>query len=140
MNKEQDEWFKKQHAQDGMQMVDWNSDTVLDDWDQVVPGAVVALHNNIIKALRKAYPKWADYWHITIDTRGGIVQVRNLKLSGDMGFQLKIVNVDTEMRKVREMAGELFERFNVARERGMSINRAMADVKADPIGRIKYEN
>lgn len=110
--------------------------TIFDDHGNVVPGTVVALHNNIIKALRKAYPQWADYWNIVIDTRGGIVQVRNLALSGDFGFVLHITKIDPEMKKVREMAGELFERFNVARSRGVSIQKAMADVKADASGLI----
>ena len=128
-----------QNIQHGLRMVDANSDTVLDDLNQVVPGTVVSLHNNLIKALRKAYPVFADYWHITIDTRGGIVQVRNLKLSADMGFVMHITKIDPEMREVRRMAGELHERFNVAQSKGMTINRAMADVKSDPIGRLKYE-
>ena len=127
------------NVQQGLAMVDFNSDSILDDLNQVVPGPVVSLHNNIIKALRSAYPKWADYWHITIDTRGGIVQVRNLKLSGDFGFVLHITKIDPEMKRVREMAGELFERFNVARKRGISIQQAMADVKTDAIGQLTHE-
>ena len=110
--------------------------TVFDDHGQTVPATVVTLHNSMIKALRKAYPQWADYWSITVDTRGGIVQVRNLALSGDFGFVLHINKIDPEMRKVREMAGELFERFNVARSRGVSIKKAMADVKANANGLI----
>lgn len=132
-----DEYFK--NHQQGLAMVDFNSESVLDDLNQVVPAAIVVLHNNMIKALRSAYPKWADFWHITIDTRGGIIQVRNLKLSGDFGFILHIEKIDPEMRRVREMAGELFERFNVARKRGISIQQAMADVKIDAIGQIKHE-
>jgi hypothetical protein len=128
------------NVQHNMVMVDANSEIVLDDLKQVVPGTVVSLHNNMIKALRKVYPQWADYWHITIDTRGGIVQVRNFKLSGDMGFVLHITAIDPEMKKVRRAAGEMFERYNVARSRAASINRAMADAKADGIGRLKYEN
>jgi hypothetical protein len=128
------------NEQQGLAMVDFNTDSVLDDLNQVVPGTVVVLHNNLINALRKAFPGWEDSWHITIDTRGGIVQIRNLLLSGDMGFVLHITKIDSEMRIVREKAGELFERFNVARSKGMEINRAMADAKVDGIGRLKYEN
>lgn len=117
-----------------------NDGTIFDDHGSVVPGSVVVLHNNMIKALRTAYPAWADHWHITVDTRGGIVQVRNLLLSGDMGFAMHITKIDPEMRKVRQMAGEYFERFNVARDRGMSIKRAIADVKADNLGTLKYED
>ena len=113
--------------------------TVYDDHGQVVPAAVVVLHDNMIKALRKEYPAFADYWKITVDTRGGIVQVRNLALSGEMGFVMHITNIDPEMRKVREYAGELFERYNVARGRALSIKQAMRDVEHDGIGRLKYE-
>jgi hypothetical protein len=94
----------------------------------------------MIKALRKAYPAFADYWKITIDTRGGIVQVRNLLLSGDMGFVLHINKIDPEMRRVREMAGELFERFNVARGRALSIQKAMRDVQKKNTFQLKHED
>ncbi len=114
--------------------------TVFDDHGNAVPGGVVVLHNEMIKALRKAYPAFADYWKITIDTRGGIVQVRNLLLSGDMGFVLHINKIDPEMRRVREMAGELFERFNVARGRALSIQKAMRDVQKKNTFQLKHED
>lgn len=130
--------------QDGLVMKDlpdyMEDGTVYDDHGQAVPAAVVSLHNNIIKALRKAYPAFADTWKITIDTRGGIVQIRNMALSGGMGFVMHITRIDPEMRRVREMAGELLERYNVARGRALSIKKAMQDVKADGIGRLKYED
>lgn len=114
--------------------------TVFDDNGNTPPATVVVLHNNLIKALRKEYPAFKDTWHITVDTRGGIVQVRNLLLSADMGFVLHITKIDPEMRRVREAAGELFERYGIARKRGLSIKQAMKDVKRDPWGRIYYEN
>jgi len=128
------------NVRDNMVMQDYDGENVLDDMGQLVPASVVVLHNNMIAALRKAYPGWEDYWHIVIDTRGGIVQVRNLKLSGDMGFVLHITKIDPEMKRIREKAGELFERFNVARTRGMSIKKAMADVKHDRHGKLTYED
>jgi hypothetical protein len=127
----------------GLNMVDkpdlLEDGTVFDDHGQVVPGAVVVLHNNMIKAPRKAYPWAKDYWKITIDTRGGIVQVRNLLLSGEMGFVLHITKIDPEMKRVREMAGELFERYNVARGRGLSIQQALQDVQKKDSFQLKYE-
>ena len=104
-------------------------DLTLDDLGQVAPPAVVSLHNNMIKALRKAYPDWADTWHITIDTEGGMVAVRNTAISGKMGFYMKIANIDPEMRQVVRYAGELFERYNIARQRGIDIKQALADLK-----------
>ncbi len=120
--------------------LDFNPDgTIYDDHGTTVPAGVAVLYKNMLMALNKAYPKFEGSWHITIDTRGGIVQVRNLALHGDMGFVLHIEKIDPEMRRIRTMAGELFERFNVARSRGMAIKRALADVKRDGIGRGKYE-
>lgn len=119
---------------------DYNPDgTVYDDHGQVVPGSVVVLHDNMIKALRKVYPAFADYWKIRVDTRGGIVQVWNLAISGEMGFVLHITKIDPEMKRVRELAGQLLERYNVARGRALSIKQAMQDVEYDGIGRLKYE-
>ena len=119
---------------------DYNEDgTVYDDHGQTPPGSVVALHNNMIKALHKAYPAFRKTWLIRVDTRGGIVQVYNKAFSGDMGFVLHITKIDPEMRRVVEMAGELFERYNIARDRGMSIKKAMRDMRVDPFGRPIHE-
>tara|TARA_R110000744_G_scaffold9625_4_gene30572 strand:- start:311 stop:703 length:393 start_codon:yes stop_codon:yes gene_type:complete len=129
-----------ENIQQNMLMVDADGESVRDDMGQIVPGTVVTLHDNIISALRSAFPVWADYWKITIDTRGGIVQVRNLMVSGDFGFALHITKVDPEMRRVRDLAGELFERFNISRSRNISIEDAMRDVKSNGIGKLKHEN
>ena len=119
---------------------DYNDDgTVFDDHGNIVSGSVVVLHNNMIKALRSEWPAFKDTWHIIVDTRGGIVQVRNLLLSRDMGFAMHITKIDPEMRKVRKAAGDLLERYGVARKRGLSIAQAMKDVKRDPVGRILHE-
>jgi len=119
---------------------DYNPDgTVFDDHGNVVPGTVVTLHNAAIKALRKAYPAFADYWKIRVDTRGGIVQIWNLAISGDYGIELKITSVDMEMRRVLDEAGKYFEIFNVARGRQLTISQAMAYVEADRIGRLKHK-
>ena len=129
-----------ENIQQNMLMVDADGESVRDDMGQIVPGTVVTLHNNMIAALRSAFPVWAEYWKITIDTRGGIVQVRNLMVSGDFGFALHITKVDPEMRRVRDLAGELFERFNISRSRNISIEDAMRDVKSNGIGKLKHEN
>ena len=116
-----------------------NDGTVYDDHGQVPPASVVVLHNNLIKALHKAYPTFKDTWLIRVDTRGGIVQVYNRAFSGQMGFVIHIEKIDPEMKRVREMAGELFERYNIATSRGLSIKQAMQDMKHDPFNRPIYE-
>jgi len=129
-----------ENIQSGLKMVDHNSDTVIDDLKQVVPGTVVTLHDTIITALRKAYPVFKDYWHITVDTRGGIVQVRNLKISGDFGFSQHIHNINMDMKETVRLGGELLERFNVAREKGYSIRRAMQNTREGKAGSLKHED
>ena len=114
------------------------NELTLDDHGQVAPAGVVVLHNNIIKALRKAYPAWADHWHISINTEGGVVQITNRLISGKMGFILHIADIDTKMRKVVRSAGELFERYDIARKKGIDIRQAMADLKRSGIGEAVY--
>jgi len=120
-----------------MNMVDVE---VLDDLNQAVPAAILVLHDSMITALRKAYPKWADTWFIRIDTRGGIVQVYNTAFSGQMGFVMHITKIDPEMRKVVKAAGELFERYGIARNKAIDIRQALADVKRNRIQEAIYED
>jgi hypothetical protein len=129
------------NVQHGLKMVDPDGDldTVMDDMGQVVPGTVVVLHNNMINALRKAYPGWEDTWMIRVDTRGGIVQVFNTAFTGEMGFVMHITKIDPEMKRVVMMAGELFERYDISRKKGADIKQALADIKRNNIGQAKYE-
>ncbi len=120
-----------------MDMVDAE---VFDDYGQPVPVMIQVMHDNMIIALRKAYPKWASTWLIRIDTRGGIVQVYNTAFSGKMGFVMHIEKVDPEMRKVVKAAGELFERYGIARKKGLDIQQALADLERNPIGEVIYED
>ena len=112
---------------------------VMDDLNQPVPAIVRILHDNMIIALRKAYPKWAETWFIRIDTRGGIVQIYNTAFSGKMGFVMHITKIDPEMRKVVKAAGELFERYGIARNKGLDIRQALADIKRNNIQEAIYE-
>lgn len=114
----------------------------LDDLGQPVPGVILTLHNNIITALRNAYPKWKDTWLIRIDTRGGIVQVYNTAFSGDMGFVIHMKNLSSykDMHKVVKAAGELFERYGIARKKGIDIKQALADIKRNNISEAIYED
>lgn len=114
--------------------------TVFDDHGQVVPGAVVVLHNNLIKALHSWYPKWHDTWLIRIDTRGGIVQIYNTAFSGSHGVTLHIMKIDPEMKRVRHEVGEMFERYGISRQKNIDINKALADLKWNNIGEAKFED
>ena len=122
-------------------MTDLDGENIADDIEtsRHMPAAIEALGNNIVKALNTAYPKWAGTWFVRIDTRGGIVQIQNTAFSGEMGFILHITKIDPEMRRVREMAGELFERYNIARHRALDVKQALADLERNALGQAKYE-
>ena len=120
-----------------MNMVDVE---VLDDLNQPVPGVVLTLHNNMIIALRKAYPAWADTWLIRVDKRGGIVQIYNRLFSGNMGIVFHITKIDSDMRNVVREVGEFFERYGIARKKGLDIRQALADLTRNSIGEVTYED
>jgi hypothetical protein len=112
---------------------------LIGDEGQAVPAGVRMLHNNMITALHKSWPKWTGAWLIRIDTGGGVVDVKCPPISGEMGFRMKIVDVDPEMRKVVRYAGELFERYGVARGRGRAIRDSIEGLKLNGIGQAKYD-
>lgn len=121
-----------------MTMVDHEG--MIDNLGQPVPATVRVLQNNLMTALNTAYPKWEGSWLIRIDTRGGIVQIYNQWFTGQMGFVLHINQIDPEMRRVRKEAGELFERYAIARTRGLNIRDTLDNIKRDPINRAIYED
>lgn len=114
-------------------------DLRLDNKGQAVPAAVSVLYDGIVSTLDKHYPDWTGCWYITIDTHGGIVQVRNIALSGRMGFQLPITQIDPEYRVIWRMAGELLERYRIARQRGLDIVDAVKNMKRDYRGEAEHD-
>lgn len=112
---------------------------LLDDHGQVAPAVVKSLHDNIMGSLNKHYPKFIGYWHLTINVDGGVIQVRNLLLSGKMGFVMKIVDVDPEGRKVMRYAGELFERYGIARKKAIDLRDSIQGMKRNNIGEAAYD-
>lgn len=121
-----------------MTMVD--HDGLIDNLGQPVPAVVNVLQNNILKALNAHYPKWEGSWLIRIDTRGGIVQIYNTAFTGNMGFVLHIAKIDPKMKRVVQMAGELFERYNIARKKGLAVRDALDDLKRDYKKQAIYED
>jgi len=112
----------------------------LDNNGNLPPPAVSTLARQIIEALNKHHPKWSGSWNVTIDTRGGIVQIINTALSGRMGFVLKITSIDPEMRAIRDAAGELFERYGIARDRAMGIRAAIEGAQRDIKGNLTHDD
>jgi len=70
---------------------------------------------NMAETLHKHYP--GHLWAVTCEGTKGIATVRNMALSGNWGFVLKLSRVysDTHLRCVVKSGGELLERFNLAR-------------------------
>lgn len=104
-----------------------------------VPAVVSVLYNNMMTTLTKAYPHMQDSWLISIDTGGGVVQVKNSLLSGRMGFIMKIADMDSEGRKLRKYAGELLERYRIARDAGTDMREQMANMEINNIGEAVYD-
>ena len=99
---------------------------------------VAALDFNTAKlmseALTKAYPGHA--WAVTCEGDKGIATVRNLGLSGNWGFILKLSEMTSSSdweRRIVMAGGELLERFKL--RRGAVDHDAVASLAMDPLGR-----
>lgn len=100
---------------------------------------VAALDLNMAKemaeTLHAAYP--GHLWAVTCEGDKGIATVRNLYLSGNWGFVLKLADLSTSSdwrRKVILAGGELLERYKL--RRGAANQSELADLKMDFAGRI----
>jgi hypothetical protein len=77
-------------------------------------GSAVILAKDIADYLEKAYPGWL--WAIEVNSKGGIVNIRSLRLSGEWGYILKMAWLDDPVARkpiVLRAAGEILERFGV---------------------------
>ena len=98
-----------------------------------IPG-VAALDYNMAKEmsdiLHEAYPR--HLWAVTCEGDKGIATVRNMALSGEWGFVLKLSEIYTASdwkKKIVRAGGELLERFCLARCEGNQ--DAIAGLKND---------
>ena len=96
------------------------------------------MRKNILAVLEKHYPHMCQWpgdgisrlanrspWVIDIKDfkTGGIVTIRNLLLSGEMGVTIKMVSLDADpdYRSIIRFVGELLERYNITREKCLDI-------------------
>lgn len=87
------------------------------------------------EVLHSAYPD--HLWAVTCEGEKGIATVRNLSLSGQWGFILKLREMYTSSdwkKRVLVAGGELLERYKL--RRGAADAAAIADLKTDFSGRI----
>lgn len=79
--------------------------------------SAVLLAKDIANYLEHTYPGWA--WAVETDPRGGIVNLRALKLSGEWGYILKLAWIQDDpvvrRRLVLKAAGEILERYGMPR-------------------------
>ena len=106
------------------------------DLQHIEEAAVRSLATAILEVLEKHYPKYAGKWNIVINTdpKGGIVQVRNLLISGKYGFQLPITwlsNYDDLKKLIMQQAGELLERHGLSRDFRSDVEQELHDMKRD---------
>lgn len=93
----------------------------------------VLMATEMAKALDDAYPN--HLWAVTCEGKTGIATIRNLRLSGNRGFILKLPTVysASEFKKRVVMAGgEVLERYQIARGR-LNMNN-IRDCKTDFAG------
>lgn len=88
-----------------------------------------AISREIAECLEKHYPGHA--WGVRADVEQGIVQVFNLRLSGQWGFTLHIDDLqhDPSMRLTIKAGGELLERYNLSR--GGAVEHQYRDINFD---------
>lgn len=84
----------------------------------VVAAAVLTLARSAAETLHKHYP--GHLWAVGYDNHARMLDVRNLALSGNWGFRIRVADVfsatdlDTQVMRA---GGELLERYRVSRGR-----------------------
>lgn len=88
--------------------------------------------------LHAAYP--AHMWAVACDGKIGFLDVRNMALSGNWGFRIKLNKIysGSDLKKKVLMAGgEVLERYRLAR--GKAQEQQYGDLKQDFAGNIKAD-
>ena len=89
---------------------------------------------DMAEALHSAYP--GHLWAVDVHENQGVANVRNLMLSGQWGFVLKLsltYSASDFRKRVIRAGGELLERYRVAR--GRADNAVLAGLPVDHAGR-----
>lgn len=98
----------------------------------------ILMAKEMAEALHTTYP--GHMWAVACDGSIGFADVRNLALSGNWGFRLKLKNIysASEFRKdVIRAGGEILERYRLSRGR-LQIDQ-FSDLKTDFAGRFKAD-
>lgn len=90
------------------------------------------------EALHAAYP--GHFWAVSCDGKTGFADVRNLALSGNWGFRIKLQGIysASQFKKdVLKAGGEILERFHLSR--GKLDDNQLSDLPVDYAGRLKAD-
>ena len=98
----------------------------------------ILMAKSMAESLNTTYP--GHLWAVTCDGKTGMADVRNLALSGNWGFRLKLDDIysASEFKKnVLRAGGEILERFRLSR--GKARENQYSDLKTDFAGRFKAD-
>lgn len=93
------------------------------------------LAKQMAEALHQHYP--GHLWGVCVNERAGMADIRNLALSGQYGYRLKLADQSTasDWKDMTVRAGgEILERFNVARGKATdALNILPVDLAGRPL-------
>ena len=111
----------------------------------------ILLRKNILTTLKKHYPHvfgWNDLsdpnrttaWLIDIKTfpTGGVVTIKNLWLSGNMGVTIHLRTLTPPYKSIVSNVGELLERYNIARDKALDVREQILNIPRDFRGEAIY--
>lgn len=98
----------------------------------------MTLAKQMAETLHKHYPE--HLWGVSVNAQAGMADIRNMALSGEFGYRMKIgthfTASDWDLR-VKRAGGEILERYRVAR--GRADNEQLAYLPTDFSGRHKAD-
>lgn len=98
--------------------------------------ADILLARTMAESLHAAYP--GHLWAVSCNHETGLADVRNLMLSGNWGFRLKLAGIYSASQfkaDVLKAGGEILERFKLTR--GKYHDDQISDLKTDFAGRVQ---
>lgn len=113
------------------------SDEILTDNPQLAANDLV-MAKTMADVLHTTYP--GHLWAVTCDGKTGLADVRNLALSGNWGFRMKLDDIYSAsqfMHMVKMAGGELLERYRLTR--GKFDQDQYNALPTDHAGRLKAD-
>lgn len=74
------------------------------------------LSKTLAECLHRHYPEWL--WAVNVSHRTGMIDIRNLHLTGNHGYRLRLgitYSISSLERDVMRAGGEILERFRMSR-------------------------